>query len=255
MSEGRPARRIIALNIGNTNVAYALFEGRKMVWARWLPVERAREAGAAAARVKDVADAVIASVNPPCARQLAVAYRRIAHKSPVSIGKEISVPIINLTEEPERVGADRLLNALAAHRRCNGPALVADVGTAITLDLVSARGEFMGGLIAPGMRLSALALAKYTALLPQVEVRRPRGLYGRNTAEAIRSGIYWGAVAGISGVAALLREKLGDSLTQFVTGGSAALVVPHLAGGFIHAPYLTLEGIQLSYEACLLSFA
>jgi type III pantothenate kinase len=126
-----------------------------------------------------------------------------------------------------------------------------DAGTAITFDLVSKRGEFLGGLIAPGMRISALALAKYTALLPQVDMALPRGLFGKNTQEAIRAGVYWGAVGMVLGITMRLVKHLGESAAVFITGGAAPVLIPHLPKSFVHAPYLTLEGITCAYEACV----
>jgi type III pantothenate kinase len=243
--------RIVAVNIGNTNLSFALFEGRKMKWARWLPVERTDAAGAAVGRIKDATDVVIASVNPTYTRRLAAACRRLTHRPPVVIGKEIPVPIANLTDQPERVGVDRLLAALAAHQRCQGPAIVVDTGTAISFNLVSKRGEFLGGLIAPGMRMSTLALARYTALLPEVEMALPRGLFGKNTQEAIRAGVYWGAVGMVLVITVRLTKHLGESAAVFITGGSAPLLIPHLPKSFVHAPHLTLEGIACAYEACV----
>jgi type III pantothenate kinase len=222
-----------------------------MKWVRWMPVERAHRAGSAMAAVKDIADVVIASVNPACTRRVAAIYRRATHRGVLNIGNEVPIPIVNLTDEPKQVGADRLLNALAAHRRCKGPAIVVDVGTAITFDLLSKRGEFMGGLIAPGMRISALALSAHTAQLPRVQMKRPRGLFGKNTEEAIRSGVYWGTISVISGVTAMLQKKLDQDIAFFLTGGPAPLLAPHLPSSFIHLPHLTLEGILWAYEACV----
>jgi len=241
--------RVVAVNIGNTNLSFALFEGGKMRWARWLPVERADRTVALIGPLKDVADMVIASVNPACTRRVAAAFRRATGRAPIIIGKEVPVPIIALTEEPRHVGVDRLLNALAAYRRCHGSAIVVDVGTAITLDLVSRRGEFMGGLIAPGMRLAALALGEHTALLPRVTMRRPQGLFGKNTEEAIRSGVYWGTINMISGVTTMLQKRLGGNTSLFLTGGGAPLLASRLSRGFVHLPNLTLEGILCAYAA------
>ena len=261
MNQSQTPHRLVAVNIGNTNLSFALFEGREMLWSRWMPVEQADRAGEVIARQKEVTDIVVASVNPACTRRVSAAYRRIVHRAIITIGKEVPVPIIVLTDEPERVGADRLLNALAAYSRCKprsnelergkGPAVVVDVGTAITFDIVSRRGEFLGGLIAPGMRISALALGQYTALLPKVTIKRPHGLFGKNTEEAIRSGIYWGAVGMISGVTALLRKRLGENTSLFLTGGGAPFLASHLPREITYVPHLTLEGILHAYEACI----
>jgi type III pantothenate kinase len=245
------ARRIVAVNIGNTNVAFALFEGRDMRWARSVPVERADRVGEAIARQKDITDVVVASVNPAATRRLTMAYRRIAHRGIMTIGKEIPIPVANLTDAPERVGADRLLNALAAYRRCQGAAVVVDVGTAITFNIISKRGEFMGGLIAPGMRIAALALGEHTALLPRIQMRAPSGFFGKNTEEAMRAGVYWGTVSMVAGVSAMLQKRLGEGTALFVTGGGAHFIASHLPPELIYLPDLTLEGILCAYEACV----
>jgi type III pantothenate kinase len=155
------------------------------------------------------------------------------------------VPI--LTENPREVGADRVVNTLAAFERFGGPAIVVDFGTATNFDVVSAKGEFLGGVIAPGIQASAASLFSRTARLTRVELITPPSVVGRSTVEAIQSGLLFGTAGQVDSIVERIRAEIGPAVTV-ATGGLAPAVLPHCRTIDHHQPSLTLEGLRLIYE-------
>jgi type III pantothenate kinase len=164
----------------------------------------------------------------------------------VEPGTRTGVPI--LTDNPREVGADRVVNALAAYQRYGGPCIVIDFGTATTYDVVSAKGEFLGGAIAPGVQVSNGVLATATARLPQVELHPPRSAIGRNTVEAIQSALIYGTAAEVDGMIERIAAEVGDDVTVVATGGLAPVVMSHCRRELEHDPWLTLEGLRLVFD-------
>jgi len=155
------------------------------------------------------------------------------------------VPI--LTDNPKEVGSDRIMNTLAVHHLYRGPAVVVDFGTSTNFDVVSARGEFLGGALAPGIEISMDALAARGAQLRRVELAKPRSVIGKNTVEALQSGILYGFAGQVDGLVTLIRAELGEPTTVVATGGLAPLVLAESATIDVHEPYLTLIGLRLAY--------
>jgi type III pantothenate kinase len=167
----------------------------------------------------------------------------------VEPGVKTGVPI--LTDNPKEVGADRIINAVAAVELYGGPAIVVDFGTATTFDAVSARGEYVGGVIAPGIEISVEALGVKGAQLRKIEVARPRSVIGRNTVEAMQAGIVYGFAGQVDGVVSrMARELAGDAddVTVIATGGLAPMVLGESSVIDEHEPWLTLIGLRLVYE-------
>jgi len=164
----------------------------------------------------------------------------------VEPGVKTGVPV--LTDNPKEVGADRIVNALAAFSRYGGPCIVIDFGTATTYDVVTEKGEFLGGAIAPGVQTSNASLSRETARLPQVELQAPRSPIGRNTVDAIQSGLIFGTAAETDGMIERIRKELGGSATVVATGGLAPQIVPHCQFVDEVDPWLTLEGLRLVFE-------
>jgi type III pantothenate kinase len=152
-----------------------------------------------------------------------------------------------LTDNPREVGADRVVNTLAAFTRFGGPAIVVDFGTGTNFDVVSARGEFLGGVIAPGLQISAQSLFSRTARLTRVDLVPPRSPIGRSTVEAIQSGLIFGTAAEVDGIVERIRAEVGPAVT-IATGGLAPVVLPHCRSIDHHEPWLTLEGLRLVFE-------
>jgi type III pantothenate kinase len=164
----------------------------------------------------------------------------------VGPGLKSGMPI--LYEAPREVGADRIVNAVAAFEMYGGPCIVVDFGTATTFDAISARGEYLGGAICPGIGISAEALFQRAAKLPRVDITRPKTVIGRNTVHSMQSGLYFGYLSLVEGLVARMREELDGSPKVIATGGLASLL---LAGSRLvdHLdPWLTLTGLRILYE-------
>jgi type III pantothenate kinase len=167
----------------------------------------------------------------------------------VEPGVRTGVPV--LMDNPREVGTDRIVNALAASALYGGPAVVVDFGTATTFDVVSARGEYVGGAIAPGIDISLEALGRRGAQLRKVELLRPRSVIAKNTVEALQSGVLYGFASAVDGIVARMREELGvaaGELTVIATGGLAPLVVEECAVFTEHQPWLTLLGLAMVFD-------
>jgi type III pantothenate kinase len=166
----------------------------------------------------------------------------------VEPGVRTGVPV--LMDNPREVGTDRIINALAAAQLYGGPAIVVDFGTATTFDVVSARGEYVGGAIAPGIEISLEALGRRGAQLRKVELLRPRTVIAKNTVEALQSGMLYGFASQVDGIVGRMREELRlgvDELTVIATGGLAPVVVDECAVFTAHEPWLTLLGLEIVF--------
>jgi type III pantothenate kinase len=166
----------------------------------------------------------------------------------VEPGVRTGVPV--LMDNPREVGTDRIINALAAAQLYGGPAIVVDFGTATTFDVVSARGEYVGGAIAPGIEISLEALGRRGAQLRKVELLRPRTVIAKNTVEALQSGMLYGFASQVDGIVGRMREELRlavDDLTVIATGGLAPVVVDECAVFTAHEPWLTLLGLEIVF--------
>jgi type III pantothenate kinase len=152
------------------------------------------------------------------------------------------------TDNPKEVGADRIMNTLAAYTLYRGPAVVVDFGTATNFDAVSEKGEFLGGAFAPGIEISVDALASRAAQLLKVQVAKPRSVIGKNTVEALQSGILYGFAAQIDGIVDRMVTELGSATTVVATGGLAPVVLEECRRIDVHEPWLTLIGLRLVFE-------
>jgi type III pantothenate kinase len=251
---------LLAVNVGNTNTVLGVFHGAHLEhqWSASTEPERTADElavlfgglleQAGLSFSKQITGVVISSVVPRCTSALRDMVTRYFNFPPVVVepGTRTGVPI--LTDNPRELGADRVVNALAAFERHGGPCIVIDFGTATTYDVVSERGEFLGGAIAPGVQTKNASLSRETARLPQVELAPPRGGVGKNTVEAIQSALIYGSAAEADGMVERMRKELGGSATVVATGGLAPLIVPHCQFVDEHDPWLTLEGLRLVFE-------
>jgi type III pantothenate kinase len=249
---------LLAVDVGNTNVTFGLFEGEKLV-ADWrVTSHRERTADEMAVELRQLFDlrgyelsvvdgVVISSVVPTLNPALIEASRRYLKCEPVMVGTGVKTSVRVRYENPRDVGADRIANALAAFTKYGGPVVVIDFGTAVTYDAINAQGDYLGGAIAPGVEISLDALVSHTAMLRRVEPVAPDSVIGRNTIASIQSGLVWGFVAQVEGMVKRMVAELGGSARVVATGGQAALVA-----GLTHVieatdPLLTLEGLRLIY--------
>ncbi len=251
---------LLAVNVGNTNTSLGVFQGSQLAhhWRlssspRRTADEMAVVFGALLERVglsfsHQITGVVIASVVPAETTALREMVQRYFSFQPVVVepGTKTGLPI--LTDNPREVGADRIVNALAAFHRHGGPVIVIDFGTATTYDVVTENGEFLGGVIAPGVQISNAALSSSTARLPQVEVSAPRSVIGKNTVDAIRSALVYGTAAEADGLVDRIRKELGGHAMVVATGGLGELIAPHCQTVDEYDEWLTLEGLRLVFE-------
>jgi type III pantothenate kinase len=249
---------LLAIDAGNTNVVMGLYDGERLV-ADWRITSPPTWTGDEVAimlsdlfrlrglETSSVGGVVIGSVVPnltPALEEASVEHFKIR---PVVVGPGVKTGIRLAIENPKEVGADRIANTLAAFKRYGGPAIVIDLGTAVTYDAVSAGGEYLGGAIAPGVGISLDALVAHTAKLIRVELSAPDSVIGRSTLTAIQSGLLWGFVAQIEGMVKRMSEELGGKAHVIATGGQAGMVAGLTTVIDDVDLELTLEGLRLIY--------
>ncbi len=251
---------LLAVNVGNTNTVLGVFGGTELKWSWRMSTQPERTADELAVIFggfleqhelsfsRQITGVVIASVVPTSTRALREMTERYFNFPAVVVEPGTRTGLSILTDNPREVGADRIANALAAHHRYGGPCIVIDFGTATTFDAVSEDGEFLGGAIAPGVQVSNEALSSATARLPQVELHTPKSVIGKNTVDAIQSGLIFGAAAEANGIVERMKGDLGGAATVVATGGLASVVVPSCHSIDHQDEWLTLEGLRLIFE-------
>ncbi|MCX2927838.1 type III pantothenate kinase [Streptomyces sp. NEAU-W12] len=258
---------LLTIDVGNTHTTLGLFDGEDIVEHWRISTDARRTADELAVLLQglmgthpllgdalgDGIDGIaICATVPSVLHELREVTRRYYGDVPavlVEPGVKTGVPI--LTDNPKEVGADRIINAVAAVDLYGGPAVVVDFGTATTFDAVSARGEYVGGVIAPGIEISVEALGVRGAQLRKIEVARPRSVIGKNTVEAMQSGIIYGFAGQVDGVVRRMARELSDDpdeVTVIATGGLAPTVLGESTVIDEHEPWLTLVGLRLVYE-------
>ena len=250
---------LLVVDVGNTQTHVGAFRGEELVhdW-RFATVREstADELGAAlrnllALRELGFADldaSILSSTVPQLRPEwTAMAERYLGHVMPV-VGPGVRTGMPIRMDNPREVGADRLVNAVAAFERLGAPCVVVDFGTAITYDCVGPAGEYVGGIIAPGVEISMEALTSRAAAIPRIDLTAPRALIGKSTVEAIRSGVIFGFAAQVDGIVGRLREELGEETEAIATGGLAGAIVPFCDLIDDIDDLLTLTGLRLIHE-------
>ena len=248
---------LLAIDVGNTNTVIGLFSGERLERSYRVKTDARSTSDEIALTFRgllrdepQVGGVALCSTVPAVLREmrqmLEEYYPDVPHVV-VEPGTRTGVPI--LTDNPKEVGADRIVNTLAAFTLFGGPAIVVDFGTSTNLDVVSAKGEFLGGALAPGIEISLDALASRAAQLRKVELVAPRSVIGKNTVEALQSGALYGFAGQVDFLVRRITEELGATPSAVIaTGGLAPVVVPHSETITVHAPDLTLHGLRLVYE-------
>lgn len=247
---------LLAIDVGNTNTVLGLFDDDYLT-ASWRIKTDGRTTadeliltyrGLLAGQGK-VTGIALCSTVPAVLGEMRLMLDRYFDGIPTTIiepGIKTGVPI--LTDNPKEVGADRIVNTLAAHHMFGGPCIVVDFGTSTNLDVVSAKGEFLGGALAPGIEISLDALAERAAQLRKVELVRPRSPIGKNTVEALQSGALYGFAGQVDGLVDRISEELDELTAVVATGGLAPIVVPESRTITHYEPDLTLIGLRLVFE-------
>ncbi len=249
---------LLVVDVGNTQTHFGVFDDRDVLAEHWrfatVRESTGDELGAALSNLLalrglslvDVDTSIVSSTVPQLSEQwTAMAERYLDHHMLV-VGPSIRTGMPIRIDNPREVGADRLVNAVAAYERVKDTCIVVDFGTAITYDAVSAAGEYLGGIISPGAEISIDALYDRAAKLPKVELAPPRSLIGKSTVDAIRSGIVYGFAGQVDGIVRRLRVELGESTTVIATGGLAHALVPFVSETVDQVDdLLTLIGLRL----------
>jgi len=250
---------LLAIDIGNTSIAFGVFRGEKLqgTWHASSGIHRLPDEYAVllssllsfkGIKRSDISQAILCSTVPPLVSIFQEVCQRYFGVNTLVVGAGTKTGVRICMDNPREVGADRVVNAAAAHHLYGGPVIVIDMGTATTFDVVSADGDYLGGAIAPGVGIASEALWVRTARLPRVELVRPKQAIGRNTVTAIQSGIVFGYLGLIEGIVVRMRRELSEETKVIATGGYANVIGPETPVIQEINPDLTLIGLRLIHE-------
>lgn len=254
---------LLALDIGNTNIVAGVFDGDTLRHGWRLSTLRQRTADEMGIWVlqlfqhgqldpRAIDGVVLASVVPTLTRPTIEMSRRYFGHDPLVVDGKTDTGMPVLYDAPSEVGADRIVNGVAAYERYgradHRPLIVVDFGTATTFDAITANGEYLGGVICPGVTISADALFQRAAQLPRVDVRRPDAVIGRTTVGSMQSGLFYGYIGLVEGIVARMRNELGDRTGCVATGGLAEMIAPDTPAIEVVDSDLTLHGLRLIWD-------
>lgn len=237
---------LLTIDIGNTSIAFGIFQGRKLKSA-WKVSTQAALSNKPIRLPKDIDAAIISSVVPKATPIIKKVVAKKYKFRPLVLGENIKTPIKNLYRESKQVGQDRLVNAVAAKELYGYPVIVVDFGTAITFDVVSKKGEYLGGIIVPGIEISLEVLSTKAALLPRIKLSPPKELLGRDTVSSMKSGIFYGFGSLCDCLIDKLKEEFGKQ-PVIATGGHSRLIAKFCRSIDSVCPDLTLRGLRIIFE-------
>jgi len=250
---------LLAIDVGNTNIVYGLFDGERLVHQFRVESARGRTADEYAVQLRALLEmhgvalpavhaAILACVVPSLTDPMLRLVERLFQREAVVVGPGIRTGMAILIENPREVGADRIADAVAGFERARGGVIVVDFGTSTNFDVVTPKGEYLGGVLAPGLQISADALFARAAKLPRVEIAKPPKVVGKNTIHAMQSGIVYGYVGLVDGLVERLMGEIGFPAAVIATGGLAPLIAP-LSKTIVDVDdHLTLTGLRILYE-------
>ncbi len=250
---------ILALSVENTNLVMGCFQGEDLVFTSRLAADRQKTGDEYAISFKSILDihgvdrkqitgSIVASVVPAMIRQIMEALRILLDREPILVGPGVKTGLNILSDNPGALGSDLVANAVAAIAEYPAPLIVIDLDTATTLLAVNEKKSFVGSIIAPGVSLSAKALAEACDQLPQITVEAPKSLIGRNTVDCMKSGVVFGIAAMLDGMVERMEQQLGGRCQVVVTGPMAPVVVPWCQREMTEDPMLLLKGLRRIYD-------
>ena len=250
---------LLVIDVGNTNMVLGVYKDTELLDHWRISTDRQRttdEYGVLIRelfylndlRADDINAIIISSVVPPVVPTLERMCQRYFGLSPLLIGPGVKTGMDIRYDNPREVGADRLVNAVAAYEKYGGPVIIVDFGTATTFCAVDAKGVYLGGSICPGIGISTEALVQRTAKLPRIELKRTDSVICRNTIESMQAGVFYGFVGQVEGIVSRMRRELDMSARVVATGGLAVVIAPATKAIDVVEPMLTLEGLRIIYE-------
>jgi type III pantothenate kinase len=250
---------LFAVDVGNTNLTLGVYLGEELIGHWRLKTDTAQTVDGwgvlfrnlfslSKLEISEIHGIIISSVVPQLDFSLEQMATRYFQTQPLFVTSETNTGLILKTDNPAEVGADRIVNSVAAYHRFGGPSIAVDFGTAVTFDAVSKKGEYLGGLIAAGISVTSDALFRRTARLPRIDVREPAKVIGSNTVAMLQAGLYYGTLAMMDGILERMLQVLGPKTTVVATGGEARVICP--ASRYVKEidDHLTLKGLRIIWE-------
>lgn len=253
---------LLAFDVGNTNIVLGVFEGEKLIKDWRMKTDKNKSADEygmlihqlfahAGIDINKVTDVIISTVVPPVLYTLQHLSRKYFRKKAIVVGPGVKTGMVIKYDNPKQIGSDRIVNAVAAYDKYGGPLIVVDTGTATTFCAINEKGEYLGGTIAPGLKISSEALFEKTAKLPRVEIEEPGKVICKNTIESMQAGLVYGHVGLVEYVVKRMKQELapdGGKVTVIATGGMAHLIMNTSDCIDYVERQLTLEGLRLIYK-------
>ena len=250
---------ILALDMGNTNIVIGCIDSQKTYFVERVTTDHAKTGTEYAINIKNIREihqidpseiegAIMSSVVPPLNAAISSAVKKILGYHPMLVGAGIKTGMNIIMDNPKTVGSDMIVDAVAAIREYPGPIIIIDMGTATTMSVVDKSGNYIGGIIYPGLRVSLDSLSSKTAQLPSISLDIPKRVIGKNTIDCMRSGIMYGNAGMIDGILDHMEEELGEPATIIATGGLSRFVVPLCRHKILYDDALLLKGLMILYE-------
>ena len=250
---------LLVIDVGNTNIVFGAYKGRKLVMTFRMGTNKSKTSDEYGVVIKEIfvmngyelseiKDVIISSVVPDVMHALESFVIRYCKSTPIIVGPGVKTGMNIKYENPQEVGADRIVNAVAGIEKYGAPLVIIDFGTATTFCAVNSKKEYLGGAISPGIKISSQALFDRASKLPKVEIVEPRAVIGKTTVSAMQAGIFFGYVGLVKNIVQQMKKEVGDNATVVATGGLASLICANMEEGDYVDKNLTLEGLRIIYH-------